>query len=100
PSVVSTISQPGGGESAAASSMSPKAPGVVASGRKWRAIRRSSADSGDFAIARSRSGIVLVFYQCRECLGNEASRPSFAEDRRRPIPLRKTDRHKESVQKS
>ena len=44
PSVVSTRSQPGGGSITAASSPSPKAPGWVAIGRKYFAIRRSSPD--------------------------------------------------------
>ena len=45
PSVLSTRSWPGGTAMAAASSTRPNAPGCVASGRKCRAIRRSSADS-------------------------------------------------------
>src|SRR5262249_33300072 len=44
PSAVSTNSRPGGTVTTAASSTSPSAPGCVASGRKCRAISRSSAE--------------------------------------------------------
>src|ERR1051326_2557986 len=58
-SALSTRSQPGGGTRMAASSASPSAPGCEASGRKWRAISRSSPEPSACAIASARGTVEL-----------------------------------------
>src|SRR2546421_3548114 len=59
-------SEPAGGVSVAASSLSPKAPGWFASGRKYRAIRRSSADCGPGPCAATGPYPEIGRASCRE----------------------------------